>query len=119
METNIILFAFLTVTLVVVGVLYIRSLTLEQIREVVYKAFLVAETNFNHGANKEKLDYAVQTAKLALENLPIPALIKALILPLITTDNLVKVVDMWFKQVKALVQQVPTTEEIDKVIEGR
>jgi hypothetical protein len=54
-----------------------------------------------------------------LESLPIPAIVKAIVLPLITTENLTKIVDMWFKQVKALVQQVPTNEEIDKVIEGR
>lgn len=118
MEFNPIITIALTLILVVVAILYARTLTLDQIREAVYNAFLVAEANFNHGENEEKLGYAVQTARLALEALPIPAIVKAIVLPLITTENLTKIVDMWFKQVKALVQQIPTDEEIDKIIEG-
>jgi len=118
-EFNPIITVALTIVLLVFVILYLRTLTLEQIREAVYNAFLTAETNFNHGENTEKLNYAVQTARLALESLPIPTIVKAIVLPLITTENLTKIVDMWFKQVKALVQQVPTNEEIDKVIEGR
>lgn len=118
-EFNPIITVALTIVLLVFVILYLRTLTLEQIREAVYSAFLTAETNFNYGENKEKLAYAVQTARIALEGLPIPTIVKAIVLPLITTENLTKIVDMWFKQVKALVQQVPTNEEIDKVIEGR
>lgn len=118
-EFNPIVTVVLTIVLLVFVILYLRTLTLEQIREAVYSAFLTAETNFNHGENKEKLAYAVQTARIALEGLPIPTIVKAIVLPLITTENLTKIVDMWFKQVKMLVQQVPTNEEIDKVIEGR
>lgn len=118
-EFNPIVTVVLTIVLLVFVILYLRTLTLEQIRKAVYSAFLTAETNFNHGENKEKLAYAVQTARIALEGLPIPTIVKAIVLPLITTENLTKIVDMWFKQVKMLVQQVPTNEEIDKVIEGR
>lgn len=119
MEYNPILTIVLTIAVIVIAILYAKTLTLEQIREAVYHSFLVAESNFNHGENEEKLGYAVQTARLALEALPIPAIVKAIILPLITTENLTKIVDMWFKQVKALVQQIPTDEEIDKIIEGQ
>lgn len=119
MEYNPILTIVLTIAVIVIAILYAKTLTLEQIREAVYNAFLVAEANFNHGENEEKLGYAVQTARLALEALPIPGVVKAIILPFITTENLTKIVDAWFKQVKALVQQIPTDEEIDKIIEGQ
>lgn len=104
-EFNIFATVFLTVTVLVFTVLYLRSLGLDKIREAVYKAFVEAEEAFEHGANDEKLSYAVDAAKTALKLAPIPEVIKVVILPFITTENLKKILSAWYQQVKFLVQK--------------
>lgn len=115
---DIIITLILTAALLCVGALYARTLTLDSIRQAAYEAMLVAEANFLHGENDEKLSYVCQTARLALEAAPVPTLIKTLGLMCITEANLRKIIDLWFKQVKKLVQQVPTDEELDAIVKG-
>lgn len=104
MEFNIYVTLILTVVLAVYVVLYLRTLGLEAIRGKVYDAFVEAEEQFAHGKNDEKLSYAVAAAKSALEAAPIPTIIKMIIMPLLTTENLKKIISAWYQQVKLLVQ---------------
>lgn len=72
---------------------YVRHVGLESIRERVYKAFLEAEHDFQHGDNTAKFEYVINIAKSA-----IPAPINLFI-----TENLLrKVVQAWFDLVKDL-----------------
>lgn len=105
--TELILTIILTAALLVVGILYARTLTLDSIRQAAYEAMLKAEEEFQHGQNAEKLAYVCQTARLALEAAPVPTIIKTIGLMCITEENLRKIIDMWFRQVKKLIQQVP------------
>jgi hypothetical protein len=94
----------LTVILAIYVVLYLRTLSLDQIRAKVYEAFVEAERQFEHGENDDKLLYAVEAARAALEAAPIPTIVKAIIAPLVTTENLKKIISAWYQQVKILVQ---------------
>ena len=72
---------------------YIRHVGLESIRERVYKAFLDAEHEFQHGENTEKFEYVINIAKTAI---PAP-------FNLFITERLLrKVVQAWFDLVKDL-----------------
>ena len=72
---------------------YIRHVGLESIRERVYKAFLDAEHEFQHGDNAEKFEYVINIAKTAI---PTP-------INLFITENLLrKVVQAWFDLIKDL-----------------
>ena len=72
---------------------YIRHLGLESIRERVYKAFLDAEHEFQHGDNTEKFEYVINIAKSAI---PAPFNL------FITESLLRRVVQAWFDLVKDL-----------------
>lgn len=90
-----------TIALVGVGILiafivivkYIRHVGLESIRERVYKAFLDAEHEFQHGENTEKFEYVINIAKSAI---PVPFNL------FITESLLRKAVQAWFDLVKDL-----------------
>lgn len=107
MTYDVVFIMILTLALVVVGILYARTLTLDSIRQAAYEAMLKAEEEFQHGQNAEKLAYVCQTARLALEAAPVPTIIKTIGLMCITEENLRKIIDLWFRQVKALIQQIP------------
>ena len=77
----------------IVIVKYIRHVGLESIRERVYKAFLDAEHEFQHGENSEKFEYVINIAKSAV---PVPFNL------FITESLLRKVVQTWFDLVKDL-----------------
>lgn len=72
---------------------YVRHIGLEAIRERVYKAFLDAEHNFQHGENTAKFEYVLNIAKSAI---PSPFNI------FVTEKLLRKVVQAWFDLVKDL-----------------
>ena len=90
-----------TIVLAVIGVVvavfvivkYVRHLGLESIRERVYKAFIEAEREFQHGENAAKFEYVINIAKSAI---PAPYNL------LITESLLRKVVQAWFDLVKDL-----------------
>lgn len=90
-----------TIALAIIGLIiavflivkYIRHIGLEYIRERVYKAFLDAEHEFQHGDNNAKFEYVINIAKAA-----IPSPINLLI----TESFLRKVVQAWFDLVKDL-----------------
>lgn len=72
---------------------YIRHVGLESIRERVYKAFIEAEHEFQHGDNSAKFEYVINIAKSAI---PSP-------INLFITESLLrKVVQAWFDLVKDL-----------------
>lgn len=107
MEFNLVVTLITTVVLAVYIVLYLRAMGLDKIRAKVYEAFVEAEANFAHGNNDEKLAYAVSAALAALEAAPIPPVVKVIIMPFITTENLKKIISTWYQQVKLLVQSIP------------
>ena len=78
---------------IVVLINYVRHLGLESIRERVYRAFLDAEHEFQHGENTEKFEYVINIAKTA-----IPAPFNFFI----TESLLRKAVQTWFDLVKDL-----------------
>lgn len=90
-----------TIALAVVGIVvavflivkYVRHVGLEAIRERVYKAFLDAEHEFQHGDNTAKFEYVINIAKSAI---PAPFNL------FITESFLRKVVQAWFDLVKDL-----------------
>lgn len=90
-----------TIVLAIIGIViavwlivkYIRHVGLETIRERVYKAFIEAEHEFQHGDNAAKFEYVINIAKSAI---PSP-------FNLFITENLLrKVVQAWFDLVKDL-----------------
>lgn len=111
MELNIFVTVLLTVLLVIGEVMYARAQGLEKIRAKVYEAFVEAEARFEHGENDAKLTYAVEAAQAALQAAPIPAIVKAIIMPFLTTENLKKILSVWYQQVKLLVQSIPVGEK--------
>lgn len=72
---------------------YVRHIGLEAIRERVYRAFVEAENEFQHGENTEKFEYVINIARAAI---PTPINL------LITESLLRKVVQAWFDLVKDL-----------------
>lgn len=92
-STTIALAAAGIVIAIFVIVKYIRHVGLESIRERVYKAFLDAEHEFQHGENTEKFEYVINIAKSAI---PAPFNL------FITESLLRKVVQAWFDLVKDL-----------------
>lgn len=90
-----------TIILAVIGIVvavfliikYFRHMGFESIRERVYRAFLEAEHNFQHGENNAKFEYVLNVAKSAI---PAPFNI------FVTEKLLRKVVQAWFDLVKDL-----------------
>ena len=90
-----------TVTLATLGVLLAifllvktaQKIGLETIRSYVYKLFVVAEEEFQHGENTEKFEYVINLARAAL---PMPFSL------FITESLLRKVVQAWFDLTKDL-----------------
>jgi hypothetical protein len=81
------------ILLVFLAVKIIQSVGLEKIRGYVYKLFLEAEKNFQHGQNTAKFEYVINLAKTAI---PAP-------FNLFITENLLRtVVQSWFDLVKDL-----------------
>ena len=78
---------------VILIIKYVRHVGLETIREKVYKAFIAAEHEFQHGDNTEKFEYVINIAKSAI---PVPFNL------FITESLLRKVVQAWFDLVKDL-----------------
>ena len=91
--TTVALAAIGVVIAIVVIVKYVRHIGLESIRERVYKAFIDAEYEFQHGENTEKFEYVINIAKSA-----IPAPFNFFI----TESLLRKVVQTWFDLVTDL-----------------
>lgn len=90
-----------TVTLAVIGIIFAlfvivraaQRIGLEKIRGYVYKLFVAAEHNFQHGDNEAKFEYVICWAKSAI---PAPFNL------FITETLLRKVVQSWFDLVKDL-----------------
>ena len=90
-----------TIILATVGVMfvgyfgyrYVQHVGLESIREKVYKLFIEAEHEFQHGDNTEKFEYVVNMAKAAV---PSPFNL------FITEKLLRRVVQAWFDLCKDL-----------------
>lgn len=91
--TTIILAAIGIVIAAILIVKYIRHVGLENIRERVYKAFIEAEHEFQHGDNTAKFEYVINIAKSAI---PAPFNL------FITETLLRKVVQAWFDLTKDL-----------------
>ena len=91
--TTIVLATIGVVIAVILIIKYIRHVGLESIRERVYKAFITAEHEFQHGENTEKFEYVINIAKSAI---PAPFNL------FITETLLRKVVQAWFDLVKDL-----------------
>lgn len=91
--TTIALAAAGVVVAVILIVKYIQNIGLESIRERVYKAFLEAEHEFQHGDNTAKFEYVINIAKTAI---PVPFNL------FITETLLRKIVQTWFDLVKDL-----------------
>lgn len=82
--------------LLLLGILvynYFKMRTLDQIRADVYQAILKAEHIYKHGENAQKLEYVVQLARSML-----PGWLSFFI----TTENLTKLINLWFAGVKDL-----------------
>lgn len=95
MNTTILALATILI-LVLVGVLiynYFKVKSLDEIRADVYQAILWAEHRYEHGQNAQKLEYVVQLARSML-----PGWLSFFI----TTENLTKLINIWFAGVKDL-----------------
>lgn len=95
-ENPIVAVVFIVAVVVIallLAVKVLRNLGFEKIRKAVYLAFVVAENSFNHGDNKTKFEYVVNTAK---ECLPDPFKI------FISEKLLRKVIQEWFTLCKDL-----------------
>ena len=70
-----------------------QKIGMEKIRAYVYKLFVYAENEFEHGDNEQKFDYVVQ---LARSSIPLP-------FSLVITESLLrKVIQAWFDICKDL-----------------
>lgn len=90
--------AFIFIVLVVIAIIYlaikfVQIIGLERIRGYVYKLFVEAEHEFEHGENIQKFEYVVQ---LARSHLPTWAE------PFITEKLLRSVIQIWFDLCKDL-----------------
>ena len=83
----------LLISMVVIIHSYIKQNTLEDIRADVYQAFLQAERVYKHGDNANKLKYVIQQAR---------GLLPSWARIFITDAVLEKVIDLWFLEVKDL-----------------
>jgi hypothetical protein len=91
--TSIVLALVGIVIAIIMIVKYVRHVGLESIRARVYKAFVEAENEFQHGDNTAKFEYVINVAKAAV---PAP-------FNLVITESLLrKVVQAWFDLVKDL-----------------
>ena len=111
MELLVILKIIIAVVLAVsVGVMiymYIRDLTLEDIRVGVYKLFLEAEHTYLHtGTGLQKMEYVIQRARSML---PIWAQF------FVTEDVLRKVVQMWFDGIKDLLDDGKMNRSVEEL----
>lgn len=94
MSNETIILAFLGVVIALFLVFkYIQYVGLEKVRKQVYKLFIVAEREFQHGANTDKFEYVITWAKMAI---PMPFCL------FITESLLRKVVQAWFDICKDL-----------------
>lgn len=81
------------VVAIVIAVKYVQHVGLEKIRKYVYRLFIAAEREFQHGENTEKFEYVIQWARIAI---PTPYNL------FITERLLRKVVQAWFNICKDL-----------------
>lgn len=92
------IFTIIFVMVVVVLAIFLlvkvmQKVGMEKVRKVVYDGFTNAEDAFEHGDNEQKLEYVVQ---LARSSIPAPFNI------FITENSCRKVIELWFKVCKSL-----------------
>lgn len=95
-SNNVISIIFLALGFSLVVFLFIkqmRRMGLEEIRDIVYQGFIVAENEFKYGDNKEKFEYVV---KLARDS--VPSVFKLFITEKVLRD----VIQAWFDLCKDL-----------------
>lgn len=93
MPILIVALVFFILIALVIGFQYVKMKGLEGIRVDTYNLILKAEYMFEHGDNKQKLEWVVQKARSML-----PAWISIFV----TTEHLTIIIDMWFRGVKDL-----------------
>ena len=81
----------------VLGFLYLKDKTKEEIRTDVYKLFLEAEHRFEHGENIQKFEYVVQLARSLL-----PTWAQVIITEPFLEAVFRKIIQKWFEEVKDL-----------------
>ena len=89
----ILLVVIITLAIIYLAIKFVQRIGLETIRGYVYKLFVEAEHEFEHGENTQKFEYVVQ---LARSHLPIWAK------PFITERLLRHIIQMWFNLCKDL-----------------
>ena len=94
---GIVVIVLLLASCVVLGCLYLKDKTKEEIRKDVYQLFLKAEHKFEHGENTMKFEYVVQLARSFL-----PMWAQAIITVPFLEAMFRSIIQRWFEEIKDL-----------------